>query len=83
MHPGQAKERVRVFVNHEAVELEGDRIRVKELLEIASFQGNEWDLMRLDRKDDLSGGTPVDLDTFLELRPEEHFRVIPGNRTYG
>lgn len=83
MRASQEKKRVRVFVNHEPVELERGRISVAELLETACFQGQEWDLMRLDGKKDLSGGKPVARQDLLEPRPEEHFRVIPGNRTYG
>ncbi len=79
----KVEQRLRVFVNHESVEIDGDHISAVELLRKASFEGEEWDLMRLNGKRDPSGGKPIDQESLLELTNDEHFRVIPGNRTFG
>lgn len=72
-----------VFVNRTKVELDRNRMTGAELLAAAEFEGQEWDLLRLDGEGDARGGEPIDQGTVLELRNGQHFRVIPGNRTFG
>lgn len=79
----EVESRMRVFVNRESIELGREEILAAALLKSARFEGGEWDLMRLDGVGDPSGGNLVAQDTVLELKDGEHFRVIPGNRTFG
>jgi hypothetical protein len=54
-----------------------------ELLAAAGFEGDEWDLLELKGEGDPSGGRLVEGGEELKLKNGEHFRVIPGNRTFG
>jgi hypothetical protein len=72
-----------VFVNRRKLELETHKLTGAELLDRAGFEGKEWDLLRLQGEGDPSGGELIMFDTKLTLRKGEHFRVLPGNRTFG
>ena len=74
---------VRVFVNRRKVELEAGSLTAAELLARASFEGTEWEILLLQGEGDPSGGEPLLADQAIELRPGMHFRVLPGNRTFG
>jgi hypothetical protein len=74
---------IHVFINRKKVELEGDTLTGADLLEKASFEGQDWDLLRLQGEGDPSGGTLVLKDDVLTLKNGDRFRVIPGNRTFG
>jgi hypothetical protein len=72
-----------VFVNRKKIEIDREHVTGGELLQIAGFEGTEWDLLQLQGEGDPSGGTLVGQDEDLDLKNGEHFRVIPGNRTFG
>ena len=72
-----------VFVNRRKVDLEEADVTGEQLLRAAGFEGNQWDLLRLQGEGDPTGGDLVAFNETIHLRPGEHFRVIPGNRTFG
>lgn len=74
---------VRVNVNRQEVVLDGGQLTAVDLLRKAGFEGDEWDLLQLSGKDDLTGGRLIDQSSALELTEGDCFRVIPGNRTFG
>jgi hypothetical protein len=74
---------IHVFVNRRKLELETGELTGAELLERAGFEGQAWDLLRLQGEGDPSGGELVMFDRTLTLKNGEHFRVLPGNRTFG
>lgn len=76
-------EKIEVFVNRRKVELERSPVTGAELLSAAGFEGKEWDLLKLQGEGDPSGGTVVMWDASIEVKNGDHFRVIPGNRTFG
>jgi hypothetical protein len=55
----------------------------EELLRQAGFEGNQWDLLRLQGEGDPTGGELIMFNQTINVKPGEHFRVIPGNRTFG
>lgn len=75
--------RLHVFVNRQKVRLNTREVTGQELLEAAGFEGREWDLLRLQGEGDPTGGELILWDQTITVRPGEHFRVIPGNRTFG
>lgn len=77
------KTRVHVFVNRRKVELNATEITGEQLLIAAGFTGREWDLLRLQGEGDPTGGTLIMFNQAITVRNGEHFRVIPGNRTFG
>jgi hypothetical protein len=79
----QTAKKIHVFVNRSKIELDRDRATGAELLQLAGFEGADWDLLELQGEGDPSGGRLVSSDEELELKNGEHFRVIPGNRTFG
>lgn len=48
--------KLRVFVNRRKVDLETDEMTGAELLQAAEFEGQGWDLLRLQGEGDPSGG---------------------------
>ena len=74
---------VHVFVNRKKLDLDTETISGANLLLKAGFEGQGWDLLRLQGEGDPTGGTLVTAVEILTLRNGEHFRVIPGNRTFG
>jgi|GEM_PF-2010416 len=79
----QSKNDVHVFVNRRKVEFQTADVTGRQLLEAAGFTGPGWDLLRLQGEGDPTGGTLIMYDQSLVLKNGEHFRVIPGNRTFG
>ena len=79
----KAPKTIHVFVNRRKLELDSIELTGAELLERAGFDGNAWDLLRLQGEGDPSGGELVMFDETLQLKNGEHFRVLPGNRTFG
>jgi hypothetical protein len=77
------KPAVHVFVNLKKIELSSDTMTGAELLEATEFQGQEWDLLKLQGEGDPTGGEVVMAGDTLELKNGDRFRVIPGNRTFG
>jgi Multiubiquitin len=72
-----------VHVNRRRVEVAEPDVTGAKLLELAGFSGTAWDLLQLQGEGDPSGGTIVLATTTLTLKNGEHFRVIPGDRTFG
>lgn len=77
------KATVHVFVNRRKVELEQTQLTGEQLLAAAGFQGREWDLLRLQGEGDPTGGTLIMWNDTVTVKPGDHFRVIPGNHTFG
>jgi hypothetical protein len=76
-------EQIHVFVNRKKVEFEQPQVTGGELLTRAGFAGNEWDLLQLQGEGDPTGGTLLLATQSIPLKNGLHFRVIPGNRTFG
>ena len=72
-----------VFVNRRKVELPSNQLTGAQLLERAGFTGQGYDLFRLQGEGDPTGGTLIMATELITMHPGEHFRVIPGNRTFG
>ena len=79
----QGHAKLHVFVNRRKVELTAETLTGAQLLEAAGFEGKEWDLFRLRGEGDSSGGELIAADIELRVKDGEHFRAIPGNRTFG
>ena len=77
------KVKVQVFVNRRKVELAAGEMTAAELLRAAGFEGEGWDLLRLQGEGDPTGGDPIVAADVLHLKNGDRFRVIPGNRTFG
>lgn len=78
-----SKKAVHVFVNRRKVDLPSEQVTGKEILEAAGFTGQGWDLLQLQGEGDPTGGTLIMWDQMVTLKNGDHFRVIPGNRTFG
>jgi hypothetical protein len=74
---------IHIFVNRRKIEIDSVEITGEQLLAKAGFAGKDWDLLRLQGEGDPTGGTLVMWDQVITLKNGEHFRVIPGNRTFG
>lgn len=74
---------VHVFVNRKKVPLPTAVMTGAELLAKAEFEGQAWDLFELQGEGDPTGGRLIQATDTLHLKEGEHFRVIPGNRTFG
>ncbi len=79
----QSKKAVHVFVNRRKIEFASERVTGKEILQAAGFTGQGWDLLHLQGEGDPTGGTLIMWDQMVTLKNGDHFRVIPGNRTFG
>jgi len=79
----RAKVSVHVFVNRKKVELETNVVTGAQLLQAAGFEGQHWDLLKLQGEGDPTGGEVILADRELRLKDGDRFRVIPGNRTFG
>lgn len=78
-----SKKAVHVFVNRRKVEFSSMEVTGKEILETAGFTGQGWDLLQLQGEGDPTGGTLIMWDQRVTVKNGDHFRVIPGNRTFG
>jgi len=77
------KEAVHVHINRKLVEFASPEVTGKQILETAGFTGQGWDLLKLQGEGDPTGGTLIMADQTVTLKNGDHFRVIPGNRTFG
>jgi hypothetical protein len=73
---------VHVFVNRRKLELESAEMTGRDFLKAAGF-GEGYDLLRIQGEGDPTGGTVILADEVVKLKNGDHFRVIPGNRTFG
>lgn len=77
------KTAVHVFVNRRKAELDQEELTGEQLLRTAGFSGNQWDLLRLQGEGDPTGGEPIMFNQVIRVKNGDHFRVIPGDRTFG
>lgn len=83
MAQAKSETKVVVFVNRRKLELHEVEMTGAELLQVAGFDGSEWDLFKLQGEGDPTGGQPIQSTDVLKLKSGDRFRVIPGNRTFG
>lgn len=74
---------VHVFVNRRKVPLDTADTTGAALLAAAGFEGQSWDLFQLQGEGDPTGGTLIQADQPLHVKDGDHFRAIPGNRSFG
>ncbi len=74
---------VHIFINRKKYEFPSAQVTGRQILETAGFTGSRWDLLQLQGEGDPTGGTLILADQTVTLKNGEHFRVIPGNRTFG
>jgi hypothetical protein len=74
---------IHVFVNRKKVTFTQLEVTGQQILAAAGFTGSGWDLLKLQGEGDPTGGTLILSNQVVELKNGEHFRVIPGNRTFG
>jgi hypothetical protein len=79
----EEKTAVHVFVNRRRIEFPSAHVTGEEILRRAGFAGNDWDLFLLQGEGDPTGGVLIQFNQAVTLKNGEHFRVIPGNRTFG
>lgn len=79
----KAKRAITVQVNRRKVVLPSAEVSGAEILAAAQFEGQAWDLFRLQGEGDPTGGELILADQGITVRQGDHFRVIPGNRTFG
>ena len=79
----RTKVEVHVFVNRKKIELDTNLTTGAELLRVAGFEGQQWDLLKLKGEGDPTGGEIILANQELHLENGDRFRVIPGNRTFG
>ena len=75
--------RIHIFVNRRKVELDTKEMTGGQLLEESGFEGQAWELYRLQGEGDPSGGQLIQAGESLHLKNGDRFRVMPGNRTFG
>jgi hypothetical protein len=78
-----AKRAITVHVNRRKVTLTSAEVNGAEILAAAQFEGQAWDLFHLQGEGDPSGGELILADQRITVHPGDHFRAIPGNRTFG
>jgi hypothetical protein len=78
-----AEKAVHIVVNRRPLTLHTVEVSGAELLDLAGFEGTQWDLLEIDGEHDPTGGTVILADQELTLKDGEQFRVVPGNRTFG
>jgi hypothetical protein len=74
---------IHIFVNRRKIPIEDPTVTGAQLLDLADFEGTQWDLLQLQGEGDPSGGTVILADQQLTLHNADRFRVVPGNRTFG
>jgi len=77
------KSQIRIFVNRRRLEVDQTELSGEQILRLAGFAGNDWDLLRLQGEGDPTGGEVILFSQTIRLKNGDHFRVIPGNRTFG
>jgi hypothetical protein len=74
---------VPVFINRRKIELPLGPMPIPSVLTEAGFDGTGWDILQLQGEGDPTGGTLLMADATVEIKAGLHFRVLPGNRTFG
>ena len=80
---GSDKSKIHIFVNRRKLEVDQPELTGEQILRLAGFAGNDWDLLRLQGEGDPTGGEVILFNQPIRLKNGDHFRVIPGNRTFG
>jgi hypothetical protein len=75
--------KVEIFVNRRRLELSQTEITGAALLQAAQFEGDGWDLLKLQGEGDPTGGALIQATDTIQLKSGDRFRAIPGNRTFG
>lgn len=78
-----ATKTIHIFVNRRKLDVTETILTGAQLLVLAGFEGESWDLLLLQGEGDPSGGELILANQELTLKEGEHFRVLPGNRTFG
>ena len=78
-----ATTKIHIFVNRRKIDLDLEELTGEQLLRAADFEGNQWDLFMLQGEGDPSGGELILFNQAITVKNGDHFRVIPGNRTFG
>ncbi|HEV8355606.1 MAG TPA: multiubiquitin domain-containing protein [Gemmatimonadales bacterium] len=78
----EAKNGIPIFINRRKYEVETSPMTGRQILAVAGF-AEGYDLLLLRGEGDPTGGDPVLADQPVNIKPGLHFRVIPGNRTFG
>ena len=73
---------IHVFVNRRKVEIDQKELTGEQLLRVAEFSGNEWDILSIQGEGDPTGGELIMFNQVIQIKNGDHFRVIPGNRTF-
>ena|SRR5438093_2137987 len=76
-------ETIHVFVNRKKTDFDVIQIDPAHFLLTAGFTGTNWDVLRLQGEGDPTGGTLIVATDTIILKNGDHFRVLPGNRTFG
>ncbi len=79
----EQKTEVEIFVNRRKFELNVTHLTGAQLLEKTGFEGQAWDLFKLQGEGDPTGGELILANQAIDLKNGDRFRVIPGNRTFG
>lgn len=74
--------KVPIFINRQKFEVEEGQLTGRQILALAGF-GEGYDLLLLQGESDPTGGRLISADEPVEIKAGMHFRVIPGNRTFG
>ena len=77
------RDTVKVHVNRRLVSFDRTSVTGAELIAAAGFDGSAWDLLELHGEGDPTGGELILATTAITLHPGQHFRVIPGDRSFG
>lgn len=75
--------KIGIFVNRRRLEIDQTELTGAELLAAAGFEGQGWDLLKLQGEGDPTGGDLILFTDPIQLKNGDRFRVIPGNRTFG
>jgi len=78
----QAENTVPIFINRRKYDVEARSMTGREILAVAGF-AEGYDLLLLQGEGDPTGGEVILADQPVDIRAGMHFRVIPGNRTFG
>jgi hypothetical protein len=79
----EAAKQIHIFVNRRKLAIENPELTGAQLLDLAGFEGTQWDLLQLHGEGDPTGGTLIMASQELTLKEGDRFRVVPGNRTFG
>jgi hypothetical protein len=74
---------IHVFVNRKRVDFDAADVTGAQLLDKSEFEGQGWDILKLQGEGDPTGGELILATDQLHLKNGDRFRVIPGNRTFG